>query len=81
MEKLEDLLITAELRKWKRIKNWEGNYILNGLVYDDVKKRWPDGTRIWTTKITGTVIHPDCYIFNTRNSRYLCYNVNEVTDG
>ncbi len=67
-----------------RLENWTkyiiGNsYVYTGLIYEDKKGRWPDGTMITTSRVKGvTNTNEGSTILNTLNSSYLLGKPNEA---
>lgn len=59
------MTITATLKNALYFGNGDvGCY--GGNIYDDIRKRWPDGTFIWTSKVLSVVGN----IVTTQNSIY-----------
>lgn len=62
---------TARLENWE----WDGRHnVIWGSIYDDVRKRWPEGTRIHTSYIAdedadGFLMEGE--VIKTLNSTYL----------
>jgi hypothetical protein len=54
--------ITANLRNAQIHRQFNGDEFISGNVYGDTYDRWPDGTRINTSKIMGR----DGDVFSTR---------------
>lgn len=68
--------ITAELRQWKYLPK---SKIIWGQVFDDVRGRWNDGSRIHTSSVQEIIAHPTksgYKVARTLNSYYLL-NVEE----
>lgn len=58
---------TARLHDWYR--SHQGK-IFCGRIFDDVKKRWPNGTLIHTSDVKEIQDHPTYYLVFTQNSIY-----------
>lgn len=69
-----DLGCTAELRNWVYSPDFKG---LWGGVYGDRKERWPDGKVIRTSDVVNIYEHEFYFIFETKNSMYVCYKLEQ----
>lgn len=69
--------VTADLSNW-----WKDPFynVYNGLIYNDTKGRWKDGTAIHTSDIVNTDEYNDCFIVTTRNSVYRLYKCDKRED-
>ena len=61
-------MITNLLKDWVIQRTNNGSVIIYGIIYNDIKKRFPDGTEIQTSK----VLKADFVngVIETRNSVY-----------
>lgn len=65
---MKDYAITATLKNayWEQGGNTTHPQ-LAGEIHDDARKRWPDGTKIWSSTVQK---HLGENVFRTRNSIY-----------
>lgn len=68
--------VTAKLRQAVRLKLSHGTY-LKGEIYDDAKRRWPDGSPITTSR----VLSEEGNVINTLFSIYEVESWAEVVPG
>src|SRR6267154_62782 len=63
--------VTAEIRNWKEHSTVWGSYF-TGTIWNDAKKRWPNGRSFHTSKVNEKVIRNGVTYIVTLNSVYIC---------
>lgn len=58
--------VTARLEHW-----WFDGQVMNGAIYGDTRRRWPDGTPIHTSLVLSKGPWVEGDVIQTRNSHYL----------
>lgn len=73
------MMITGELKRWYYN---EHTNVYFGLVYNDVKGRFPDGSRIYTSEVVREdKSNPEVILVHTKYSLYLLRLENRLEDG
>ena len=65
-----EYFVTAELRNWTYDVD---NNIYWGNIYNDLYRRWKDGTTIVTSKVLSRLEFENSFIIITAHNVYRCY--------
>lgn len=65
---MSEIKTTGILKDWTIEKRYDGQYVITGKIYDDVKRRFQDGANITTSRLLA-IQFEDGYAF-TKNSVY-----------
>ena len=56
------------IKNWKIERFWDGNYVVDGYIYNDAKNGYVDGTHIRTSQILSVDFEQG--VVKTKNSTY-----------